>query len=109
MPLWCGETGENNNQWYYACMQLFEDYNIGWSFWAWKKVESESGIYSIKKPAGYDAIIHYTKSGSKKPAVKQPQETLDEFIDNLSIENCRYNPKVVQGLLKTIPMTVETE
>ncbi|MDP3786790.1 MAG: cellulase family glycosylhydrolase [Candidatus Omnitrophota bacterium] len=109
VPLWCGETGENNNQWYYACMQLFEDYNIGWSFWAWKKVESESGIYSIKKPAGYDAIIHYTKSGSKKPAVKQPQETLDEFIDNLSIENCRYNPKVVQGLLKTIPMTVETE
>ncbi len=108
VPLYCGETGENNNQWYYKFIQLLEDYNIGWCFWPWKKVASESGIYSINKPAGYEAIINYTK-GRKKPSVAQAQTALDEFLINLKLENCVENGAVVQSLLKTIPAKVEAE
>ncbi|MFH1778909.1 MAG: cellulase family glycosylhydrolase [Candidatus Omnitrophota bacterium] len=108
VPLWCGETGENNNQWHFAITQLLEDYNIGWCFWPWKKVESDSGVYSIKKPAGYDTIIRYTKGGPK-PSPKQAQGTLDKFISNLKLENNLYNYKVVRSLLKTIPNTIEAE
>lgn len=108
VPLWCGETGENNNQWYYSITQLFEDYNIGWCFWTWKKVESNSGVYSVKKPAGYDAIIRHTKGGPK-PSKAEAQKALSEFITNLKLKNCIKNRAVVQSLLKTIPGTVQAE
>lgn len=108
VPLWCGEIGENNNQWYYTCMQLFEDYNIGWCFWPWKKVRSNSGIYSIEKSAGYDAIIRYTEGGPKPPRA-EAQRALDGFLTNLELENCVENSAVVQSLLKTIPSTVQAE
>lgn len=108
VPLWCGETGENNNQWHYTFTQLLQDYNIGWCFWTWKKVESDSGVYSIKKPADYDAIICYTKGGPK-PSPKQALGTLDKFINNLRLKNNLYNYKVVGSLLKTIPNTIEAE
>ena len=108
VPLWCGETGENNNQWYYTFTQLLEEHDIGWCFWTWKKVESDSGVYSIKKPADYDAIICYTKGGPK-PSLKQVQGALDKFINNLRLKNNLYNYKVVRSLLKTIPNTIEAE
>ncbi len=108
VPVWCGEMGENNNQWHYKITQLLEDYDIGWSFWPWKKVASTSGIYSISKPVGYDTIISYTKGG-KKPYKAEAQMTLNAFLTNLNLENCIENSAVAQSLLKAIPATVEAE
>ena len=40
VPLWMGESGENSNTWYTDAVKLFEDNNIGWAWWAMKKIGS---------------------------------------------------------------------
>ena len=37
-PLWMGESGENSNAWFTDAISLFEDNDIGWAFWPWKKI-----------------------------------------------------------------------
>jgi hypothetical protein len=34
VPLWMGESGENSNVWFRDAIKLFEDNNIGWSWWS---------------------------------------------------------------------------
>ena len=42
VPLWMGESGENNNEWYRSAVALFEADTIGWAWWTIKKLDSES-------------------------------------------------------------------
>jgi len=39
--LWMGESGENNNEWFRAALNLFETNNIGWSMVDYQKIGSE--------------------------------------------------------------------
>lgn len=64
-PVWVGETGEKDNAIYWGTMQYFEANNIGWSFWPWKKMDTVNTPYSIKKPEGWDAIVQYSRGGTK--------------------------------------------
>lgn len=108
VPLWCGEFGENSNEWYGSATRLFEDFGIGWCFWPWKKVASDSGCYSIRKPAGYDAVIAYTKGGVR-PDAATAKAAFDGLLINMKLQNCEYNEGVVVALLKSLPMTLEAE
>ena len=38
VPLWMGESGENDNEWYRSAVKLFESNNIGWAWWTIKKI-----------------------------------------------------------------------
>ena len=38
VPLWMGESGENSNKWYTDAVHLFESNNVGWAWWAIKKL-----------------------------------------------------------------------
>jgi endoglucanase len=49
-PIWVGETGEKGNTIYWATSQYFATNNIGFSFWPWKKMDTQNTPYSIKKP-----------------------------------------------------------
>ncbi len=49
VPIWMGESGENNNEWYRSAVHLFESNNIGWAWWTIKKVDSESGIMNVTR------------------------------------------------------------
>ena len=108
VPLWCGEFGENNNGWFSSCTRLFEDFRIGWCLWPYKKVDSNSGVYSIPKPNGYDAVIAYTKGGVK-PDTASARAAFDGLLNNMKLQNCSYNEGVIKALLKTLPATIEAE
>lgn len=108
VPLWCGEFGENGNDWFSSATRLFEDFGIGWSFWPYKKIDSNSGVYSIPKPAGYDAVIAYTKGGVR-PDPAAARAAFDGLLKNMLLANCTYNDGVVAALLKTLPATIEAE
>ncbi|MBI2416918.1 MAG: cellulase family glycosylhydrolase [Ignavibacteriales bacterium] len=58
-PLWLGESGENSNQWFTDCIELMENNSIGWAWWTMKKLESTSGLMSIKKPVEFDQLLKY--------------------------------------------------
>jgi hypothetical protein len=59
IPLWVGETGEESDLWYQDAVALLESFGIGWAWWSWKKMESSSSSFSIKKPDGYQELLNY--------------------------------------------------
>jgi hypothetical protein len=107
-PVWVGETGEKDNTIYWGTTQLFEAHNIGWSFWPWKKMETQNTPYSIKTPEGWDAIRAYSR-GQNKPSKEAAQKAFDQLLVNIRLENCVYFPDVVAAIFRRIPGKVEAE
>lgn len=109
VPVWVGETGEKNNTIYFATTQYFEKNNIGWSFWPWKKMETINTPYSIKAPAGWDAIVAYSRGGNKPASTAEAEKTFNELLENIKLQNCTYFPDVVNALFRRLPVKVEAE
>ena len=52
VPIWLGETGENNDDWIAAAVRLADAHDIGWAFWPYKKMDATSSVVSFDAPAG---------------------------------------------------------
>ena len=107
-PVWVGETGEKNKAIYWATTQYFEANNIGWSFWPWKKMETDNTPYSIPAPKEWEAIRAYSEGGPK-PSREVAQRAFDQLLQNIRLENCTYFPDVVNAIFLRVPGTVEAE
>ena len=99
VPLWMGESGENNNEWYRSAVELFEADSIGWAWWTLKKLDSESGIMNVTVPEGYRRIIDYWKGTGPAPSPEEAHTALMELAENIRIENCTVNYGVLRALL----------
>jgi hypothetical protein len=99
VPLWMGESGENNNEWYRSAIQLFEADSIGWAWWTLKKLGSESGIMNVTIPEGYQEIIDYWKGTGPAPSQDEARRILMELARNTSIGNCTVNYDVIAALM----------
>jgi len=107
-PVWVGETGEKDNTIYWATTEYFEANNISWSFWPWKKMDTQNTPCSIKPPAGWAAVIAYSRGG-EKPSVETAQKAFDELLVNIRLENCVFFPDVVNAMLRRAPARIEAE
>lgn len=107
-PIWVGETGEKGNTIYWATTQLFEARNIGFSFWPWKKMDTENTPYSINKPGNWDLISEYSKGGAKPDAVLA-EKAFNELLENIKITNCRFFEDVCNAILTRVPAKIEAE
>jgi hypothetical protein len=107
-PVWVGETGEKDNGIYWATSQYFEANNIGFSFWPWKKMDTQNTPYSIKKPANWDLISEYTKGGAK-PESAIAEKAFNAFLQNIKIANCDYFEDVSNAILTLVPGKIEAE
>lgn len=107
-PVWVGETGEKDNTIYWGTMQYFEAHNIGWSFWPWKKMDTRNTPYSIKPPAGWDAIRAYSR-GREKPSAELAEKAFSELLVNIRLANCVFCPDVVNAIFRRSPVKVEAE
>lgn len=92
-PLWLGESGENTPEWFAALYPLGVKLGIGYNIWPWKKMDCENSPYSVNPPAGWEKFTAYT-SGGERPSYEEAQAMLDEYLDNMLLENCRENPAV---------------
>jgi endoglucanase len=98
IPLWMGESGENNNEWYRGAVNLFESNNIGWAWWTIKKIGSKSGIMNVKRPKGYQEVIDFWAGKGPRPTESQSFATFMELAENMKIENCEVNHDVIDAL-----------
>lgn len=105
VPLWMGETGENVNEWYAALYPLALNLGIGYNLWPWKKMECTNSPYSIRKPKEYQMILDYMKGGSK-PEQKKAMEILDEYLENIKMENCVEHPEVTCYVFRKPPFSI---
>lgn len=101
LPLWLGESGENNNQWFRECVALVEKNHIGWSWWPHKKVTSTSCVLTIKCPDDFKKVVDYWNGRRPRPSREMATKGLFELAENTRASNCRLNTNVVQALIPT--------
>ena len=108
VPLWCGESGENDDDWVKQFVQTLESNDIGWCFWPYKKMEKPSCPVSFKKPANWDAVMALAampggtgeaeKRIAARPSLEDSSKALQELLENIRFENCRVNQGYIRAL-----------
>jgi len=100
-PLWMGESGENSNAWATDAVKLFEELDIGWSWWTYKKLNSITNPVSFKSNSKYDALISYMKGESSSiPAIDDIYAGLLELAESTKIENVNFQKDYIDALLR---------
>lgn len=106
VPIWLGESGENENSWIDSFRVALEKNDVSWSFWPYKKMDSPRGIASFARTAEWDSIIAYTKSPRKpfdydtshRPSKAVVKKAMDDLLENIKFKNCTIN----EGYLKAL-------
>ncbi|HKK45603.1 MAG TPA: glycoside hydrolase family 5 protein [Balneolaceae bacterium] len=106
VPIWLGESGENDNAWVENFRQLLEKNDIGWSFWPYKKLEAKSCIVTVNPPEGWDKIVDFAHQwGSDfktlrkhRPSLEESQKILNQLLKNVQFAHCEPNPGYIKAL-----------
>ena len=96
-PLWMGEGGENNLQWYTYVFPMYERLGIGWCFWSYKKMETPNSPVTFPQPKGWREIIAYLDGGAK-PSPETAWGIFDDFLS--CIARSDYHAEVIHALLR---------
>ena len=113
VPVWLGESGENNDEWVAQFARLLEKNDIGWAFWPYKKMDALSSPVSFAQPEGWAEITAYAKLGrglgdvEKRLAQRPSQEVIDRaftsLLENIRFEHERRNQGYIHALLPASP------
>lgn len=106
VPIYMGESGENDDDWVQNFRELLEKNKIGWHFWPYKKMDNTSGPMNFKMPENYDLIIEYAESDrstyknirENKPDYKKVKIALGNFLEECKFENCFPNQDYLKAL-----------
>jgi aryl-phospho-beta-D-glucosidase BglC (GH1 family) len=107
VPIYCGETGENKDEWVQQFRETMDSHRVGWHYWPYKKMENKAGIVDFAKPEGFSLIQAYADSTKKNFEVMRnirPKDmnavraALKQFLENCRFENCRPNKGYIQAL-----------
>jgi hypothetical protein len=110
VPIYMGESGENNDEWVLKFRNLLDAHSIGWHFWPYKKMENTSGPVNFNKPEYYDLISEYSESDrssyksirENRPDIEKVKLALKNFVEQRRFVNCYPNNGYIKalGLLK---------
>lgn len=98
VPIWCGETGENNYDWYRACSTLLRQHSIGWNFWPHKKRGEHPSPYNIIMPKEWSSVLHYAKTG-ERPSLQTAHDAFFKLLDAVRVSNCERDQEAIQSWL----------
>ena len=108
VPIWLGESGENNDAWVNQFRQLLEKNNIGWCFWPYKKMDATSSVVTFDRPAHWDEILAFAKlpTGTAnaekriaaRPSIEDAQGAFDDLLKKIQFANTHVNSGYVQAL-----------
>jgi len=99
VPIFMGEGGENNLDWFTGAFQLYEDHDISWNFWTWKKMDCTNSPCSVQRPEGWQLLTGYLEGGDKPDEIAA-ESILWSYLDNLTLDNCVYRTEVINALLR---------
>lgn len=109
VPMYLGESGENEDAWIDSFKVLLETHELGWCFWPYKKMDSSRGMVQLVKTKEWDAIVKYAETPKKHfgeiREAKPPREVVKKALADL-LENCKFkNCTINQGYLKALGLT----
>jgi hypothetical protein len=109
VPLLIGETGEYNDTWNERFRRLHEQFGIGWCFWPYKTLDSETAVVSIRKPAGWDLIANAARPDMRAvepdtlPPREQAQAILDAYLEAAKFANVSVSSGYLHSLGLSAP------
>ena len=107
VPIYCGETGENDDKWVMEFKNTLEENNIGWHFWPYKKLDNTRGFVTFAVPEFYDQVMAYADTARNSFAdirkfrpknMEEIKKALDGFLVNAQFKNCTVNKGYISGL-----------
>lgn len=111
VPIWLGESGENTDEWIGTFRTVLEENDIGWAFWPYKKMGSNSTVETITPPDGWSSIVEYAKLPdgvglAKDRLLQRPDQMLidrafSDLLRNIQLSHCTMNLGYVRALLPT--------
>jgi len=99
VPIFMGEGGENNKEWYSGAFALYEELDISWNFWTYKKMDTTNSMVSVNKPKDWDLLVDHMEKGTVLDA-KKASDILNEYLHNIKLENCVLIDDVVNVLFR---------
>jgi hypothetical protein len=113
VPMYLGESGENEDDWIDSFRVLLEQNNIGWCFWPYKKMESTRGMVQFPKTKEWEEIINYGKTPRQtfsdireaKPSKHIIQKAFLDLLENIKFKNCEIN----KGYLKALGLKLASQ
>lgn len=106
IPLFMGEGGENNIDWYTTAFPMYEKLGISWSFWSYKKMECTNSPITFDVPFGWEELIDYL-DGKKILTNVRAKEIFDNLL--MCINNDTINQEVICALKRQTPITIPCE
>ena len=113
VPIWLGESGENNDQWITAFVKTLEENRIGWCFWPYKKMDASSSVVTFERPTHWEAVIALTKMPAgtgnaekriaARPSPEESQAAFDDLLNKSRYASEKVNPGYVRALGLTVP------
>lgn len=110
VPIWLGESGENNDKWIAKFRGVLEENRVGWCFWPYKKLDQTSSVVTFARPVYWDEIVAYAKLPggvgevekrlAARPSMEHAQAALADLLKQIRFENRRVN----EGFLKALGM-----
>ena len=98
-PIWCGEMGEPRAlDWPERAVSLLESNGIGWTYWPWKKMDTNNDPYSIDYPTNWLSFRYFVANGVRLDAGTL-QDVLDDYLAKIAVDKCHYNQDLVCGIL----------
>jgi endoglucanase len=107
VPVWLGETGENSNVWFTACISLLERNNIGWAWWPLKKLGANNPL-QIRTNAGYAKVLDYWNGKGPRPGQPESIQGLFKLASDLKLQENIYHYDVIDAMIRQ-PHTNETK
>ena len=106
VPIWMGESGENEDTWIDSFRTLLDQNKIGWSFWPYKKMDSMRGIVSFVESGEWKEIVKYAETPKKnfeevrkaKPSRDVIKKAFNDLLENIKFKNCVKNDGYMKAL-----------
>jgi endoglucanase len=97
IPLWLGESGENNDQWFHDAVRLAESHDIGWSWWPLKKIGTNQPLEVVMPPA-FQKLVDYWVNKGPRPTEQEAEDGLNALIGNIRLEKNIVHRDVLDAL-----------
>lgn len=106
LPMYMGETGENSDAWVESFRRALDEQQIGWTFWTYKRLNTERSFVSVPLPEGWETIVRflaadrstYARLREAVPDRERCRELLEQYLENCRFERCTRNDAYITAL-----------
>lgn len=107
VPIYCGETGENTDDWVLAFRKMLDSNRVGWHFWPYKKIDNTRGFMTFGVPQFYTTVMAYADSARvnfadirrvKPKNFSEIKQALEGFLNNCQFKHCTSNSGYLSAL-----------